>query len=150
MKCRPRSLEKSGEICYQYSRATGPEAFDIDYQLAPQNRHCTTNEDCWAAFYWFQNVEKVKIDPDRMAVGGISVGGYLSAVTANGKDDISPQALPGSASTSKARGGLENQLYASFQLRSRTSSSVHSGNGPSTRRRGSLSWKAGKLESCIL
>ncbi|KAE8345699.1 Alpha/beta hydrolase fold-3 [Aspergillus arachidicola] len=61
-------------------RATGPEAFDIDYQLAPQNRHCTTNEDCWAAFNWFQKVEKVKIDPDRMAVGGVSVGGYLSAV----------------------------------------------------------------------
>ncbi|KAF7615843.1 hypothetical protein AFLA_009349 [Aspergillus flavus NRRL3357] len=42
---------------------------------------------------------------------------------------------PGSASTSIVRGGLENQLYASFQLRSRASPSVHSGNGPSTRRR---------------
>ncbi|KAB8255162.1 hypothetical protein BDV32DRAFT_156430 [Aspergillus pseudonomiae] len=63
-------------------------AFDTDYRLALKYRHSTDNEDCWAAFNWaiwirVQKVEEFNIDPERMAVGGISAGNNLSAVLAH-------------------------------------------------------------------
>ncbi|KAE8372252.1 esterase [Aspergillus bertholletiae] len=60
-------------------------AFDVDYRLAPEYRYPTAIEDCWAVFNWIrlQKAEEFNIDPDRMAVGGISAGGHLSAVLAH-------------------------------------------------------------------
>ncbi|KAG2418988.1 hypothetical protein HFD88_002092 [Aspergillus terreus] len=60
-------------------------AFDVDYRLAPENKYPIPVDDCWAAFKWIrsQKTEEFHIDPDRMAVGGASAGGHLSAVVAH-------------------------------------------------------------------
>ncbi|GIJ90190.1 hypothetical protein Asppvi_009143 [Aspergillus pseudoviridinutans] len=60
-------------------------AFDVDYRLAPEHKYPIPVEDCWAAFNWIrlQKAHEFNIDPDRMAVGGVSAGGHLSAVLAH-------------------------------------------------------------------
>ncbi|EAW08857.1 alpha/beta hydrolase [Aspergillus clavatus NRRL 1] len=60
-------------------------AFDVDYRLAPEHKYPVAVEDAWAAFNWIrtEKAQEFHIDPDRMAVGGVSAGGHLSAVLAH-------------------------------------------------------------------
>ncbi|GLA73853.1 hypothetical protein AtubIFM55763_004785 [Aspergillus tubingensis] len=60
-------------------------AFDVDYRLAPEHKYPIPVDDCWAAFNWIrsQKAEEFNVDPDRMAVGGCSAGGHLSAAVAH-------------------------------------------------------------------
>ncbi|RAL11019.1 alpha/beta hydrolase [Aspergillus homomorphus CBS 101889] len=60
-------------------------AFDVDYRLAPEHKYPIPVDDCWTAFNWVrsQKADEFNIDPDRMAVGGISAGGHLAAVMAH-------------------------------------------------------------------
>ncbi|RHZ53753.1 hypothetical protein CDV55_101582 [Aspergillus turcosus] len=59
-------------------------AFDVDYRLAPEHKYPIPVDDCWAAFNWIrQKANEFNIDPDRMAIGGVSAGGHLSAVLAH-------------------------------------------------------------------
>ena len=52
----------------------------VQYRLAPKNPHPTPSEDCYAALRWtFENVEPLKIDREKIAVGGDSAGGALAA-----------------------------------------------------------------------
>ncbi|KAL4898806.1 alpha/beta hydrolase fold-domain-containing protein [Aspergillus ambiguus] len=63
----------------------GLVAFDVDYRLAPENKFPIPVDDCWTAFNWIrsQKAAEFHIDPNRMAVGGASAGGHLSAVVAH-------------------------------------------------------------------
>ncbi|KAH2047213.1 hypothetical protein KXV43_005156 [Aspergillus fumigatus] len=60
-------------------------AFDVNYRLAPEYKYPIPVEDCWAAFNWIRlkKADEFNIDPDRMAIGGVSAGGQLSAVLAH-------------------------------------------------------------------
>ncbi len=59
---------------------TGCAAVSVDYRLAPETPHPGPVEDCYAALKWlYTNAEKLGIDTTRIAIGGDSAGGGLTA-----------------------------------------------------------------------
>ncbi len=76
-------LESHDPVCRFLAEQSGVQLLAIDYRLAPEHRFPAAVEDCKAAYRWLvEHADEVGADPSRLAVGGDSAGGALSASTA--------------------------------------------------------------------
>ena len=70
------------------ARELGAVVVSPDYRLAPEHPFPAALDDCMATLEWMRaHADELGIDPDRIAVGGASGGGGLSAAVAQRSRD---------------------------------------------------------------
>ena len=76
------SLDDYDAICRSLALEADCVVISVDYRLAPEHKFPAAPDDALAATTWaFENAVELGIDADRIAIGGDSAGGNLSAVT---------------------------------------------------------------------
>ena len=81
------------KIAKRYALACACRVVFAQYRLAPKYPHPTPAEDCYAALRWtFENADRLKIDEQKIAVGGDSAGGALAAAVCQMARDRGTQA----------------------------------------------------------
>ena len=74
-------LDTHDTLCRQLANGSGCAIVAVDYRMGPEHRFPTAVDDCIAATAWVRReAESLRLDPDRLAVGGDSAGGNLAAV----------------------------------------------------------------------
>lgn len=77
------SLDTHDAPCSLLAELGGCVVFSLDYRLAPEHRFPAAVDDVVAAFRWLgEHAAELELDATRLAVGGDSAGGNLSAVLA--------------------------------------------------------------------
>ncbi len=76
-------VDTHDQPCRILCREAGVHVLSVGYRLAPEDPFPAAPEDAWAAVLWAaSNAGRLGADPSRLAVGGDSAGGTLSAVVA--------------------------------------------------------------------
>jgi len=76
-------VEGYDPVCRDLCKGAGVVVVSVDYRLAPEHKFPTPVEDCYAATKWVAaNAALIGGDSTRVAVGGDSAGGNLSAAVA--------------------------------------------------------------------
>lgn len=79
--CVIGDLETCHVFCSEIAYRAGCLVVSVDYRLAPEHKYPAAVEDALAAFRWVRdNAKSLGGNPNRVAIGGDSAGGYLSAV----------------------------------------------------------------------
>jgi acetyl esterase len=75
------SLESHDGLCRLFTAEGGFKVIAVDYRLAPEHPWPAAVDDAWAAVEWIeQNATTLGVDAGRIAVGGDSAGGMLTAI----------------------------------------------------------------------
>lgn len=112
------SIETHDGLCRILARAVDCLVVSVDYRLGPEHPFPAAPEDALMAYRWVvRNAEGLHADPARVAVGGDSMGGCLSAVVCqlardSGREQPRAQLLlyPG---TDRAATTRSQRLFAS-------------------------------------
>jgi len=86
------NIETVENLCRRLANTSGCSVVSVDYRLAPETKFPGPLDDCFeAAQFVAERSESLRIDPDRIAVGGDSAGGNLAAsvaLKARGRGDL--------------------------------------------------------------
>ena len=77
------TLDGYDTLCRQLAVQSGCLVVSVDYRLAPENKFPAAVEDAYHALAWIvEHAPQLGADPERIAIGGDSAGGNLTAVVA--------------------------------------------------------------------